>query len=680
MQKNSVQSVGKKWFFALMIFLWGCVVLCGYIVFSIININKYNDLSNQIDKILISSQKCTVVAKEFLMNAYTDETYVKTGTNESFEAFNRGMDTVFTLTQSFEKSEYINTDDKKEAIQDLDSSLNSYKLGFYQIADLFKQKGFKDLGLEGEMRNAIHFIENHEAPIDLEYLLMLRRHEKDFLLRKDNKYVEKFDQDIVKFENHIKFNNSIYPEFQRQDILEALEKYRITFDKIVVIEKQIGLTANEGHRSKFTQTLAKIENILSNFNSKIKEEKTKASYAINIIIGAIIVIFVLIISGVFFSVNYLNKAVIKPIEKLNEAADQIAEGNLSVNLDGMKKQALMRELVISYEKLIEKLRSTITHIELITSRKISTSFDLKNDDDEIGKSLNRIISELQTIDLEEKQRIWITEGLATFGDIIRSNTDLNLLSNSVITFLVKYLKANQGGLYILKVDGDRDVLKLEAAYAYERKKFLNRTIEVGEGLVGQCYKEKDLIYMTDIPDEYMTITSGLGDANPRALLVAPMICNEKVEAVVELASFKNFEPYQMEFISKIGEILASSITNVKTTELTSKLLEDSKLQSEQRRAQEEELRQNLEEMMATQEEIARKEVDYKSEIIELKSENDTFKQKLEILNKETTSLQFLLKAKEIELKKLQEQHNFRDEIKRPELQRYPRRIEHFLDS
>ncbi len=636
MEKNSVQKVGKKWFFGLMIFLWGCIVLCGYIVFSIVNINKFNELSNQIDNILICSQKSSGAAKEFLMNAYTDERFVKTGTSESFEAFNKSMDTVFALTQSFQKSSFINTDYKKQAMKDLDSDLNTYKYGFYIIAELFKQKGFKDLGLEGEMRKAIHFVENHEAPIDLEFLLTLRRHEKDFLLRKDIQYVNKFNEHIVKFEDHIKFHPKIYPEYHRKELLTALEQYRSIFNNIVEIEKQIGLQPVEGHRSELTESLATIESTLGALNADIKEQKKQASYAINIIIGSIIVVFVLIIAGVFFSINYLNSAIIQPIQNLNKAADQIAIGNLSVNLAGIKNRKLMQELVMSYEKLVEKLKGTIAHIELITSRKISTAFELNNENDEIGKSLNRIINELQHLDNEEKKRVWITEGLAKFGDIIRANTEVVVLCNTVIAFLVKYLNANQGGVFVVKTETNIEILELKAAYAYDRKKFLNKTIEKGEGLVGQCLSDGDIILITDIPEEYLKITSGLGNSNPKALLVAPMISNEKVEAVIELASFGNFEEYHIEFIKKIGEIFASTINNVKNNQMTTQLLNESKMQSEQMMAQEEEMRQNMEELMATQEEVIRKEEAYKQKIIVLQLENEH----LQIQNDKLQKLKF----------------------------------------
>ncbi|MFN0048120.1 MAG: GAF domain-containing protein [Cytophagales bacterium] len=628
MEKSSLQTIGKKWFFILSICLVGCIGLSGYIIFSIININRYNELSHQIDRILISSQKCTVAAEEFLMNAYTDENFVRNGTNDSFKNFNTNMEAVVSLTESYKNSGYLDTEAKKQSIGKLEKYLNSYKQGFYSLANLFKEKGFKDLGLEGEMRKSIHFIENHEAKVDLEHLLTLRRHEKDFLLRKDLKYVEKFNDELLIFKNFIGFKLVLNSNSQREELLKALSSYQASFEKIVEIEKKIGLNATSGQRVEFTNTLNNIETLLNEVSSEIKDQKDIASKAINIIVVSIILVFIFIIVAIYFGINYFNNAVIKPISRLNEAADMIAAGNLTVHLDQFRNRKLIKDLVTSFDKLIDKLRNTIQQIELISARKLLHTIELQSDDDEIGKTLNRIISEIQTIDLEEKKRTWTAEGLAQFGNISRENTNLKTLASNVLIFLVKYIKANQGGLYILEKDREgNEYLSLEAAYAYNRKKYISKKINLGEGLIGQCFKEKESVYLKEIPADYLQITSGFGDATPRTLLVAPFVHDDNAEAVIEFASFGDFEPYQVEFISKVGEMMASTIANTKANEVTKLLLAESKLRSDQMREQEEEMTTNLEEMMVTQEEFEAKEADFKEEILLLKEEIRNLKQK-----------------------------------------------------
>jgi len=222
-------------------------------------------------------------------------------------------------------------------------------------------------------------------------------------------------------------------------------------------------------------------------------------------------------------------------------------------------------------------------------------------------SLVSMRNKMKSIAEEEKERNWITEGLAKFSDILRSdNDDLKKLSNIIISELVKYMNANQGGLYLINNPKSADEhIELVAAYAYGRQKYIKQKIEMGEGLLGQAALEKETIYLKEVPNDYMRITSGLGDALPRNLIIVPLKLEEEVYGLVELASFKEIKKHQVQFVEKLSETLAATIAAVKNTERTQTLLKESQLQTEQLRAQEEEVRQNMEELAATQEEMQR---------------------------------------------------------------------------
>jgi PAS domain S-box-containing protein len=227
--------------------------------------------------------------------------------------------------------------------------------------------------------------------------------------------------------------------------------------------------------------------------------------------------------------------------------------------------------------------------------------------DELSLSLISMRDKMKKISLEENQRNWVTEGLAKFVEILRSkNNNLLELSDNIISNLVKYMNANQGALYRINDDDSNDeFIELIACYAYGRKKHLNQRIEFGEGLVGQAVFEKSTIYMTNIPANYIKITSGLGEALPRNILLVPLKLDDKIFGVVEIASFEIISPYQILFVEKLSESIASTIASVKVNQKTSDLLRETQVQAEQMRAQEEEMRQNMEELTATQEEMQR---------------------------------------------------------------------------
>jgi PAS domain S-box-containing protein len=168
---------------------------------------------------------------------------------------------------------------------------------------------------------------------------------------------------------------------------------------------------------------------------------------------------------------------------------------------------------------------------------------------------------------------------------------------------------------------------------------LEKKVPPGKGLVGQCYLEGDTIYMKEVPQDFVNITSGLGDARPNCVLIVPLKLNDKIEGVIELASLKPFAEHEIEFIEKLGETLASAIITVRSAESTNILLEQTQQQAEEMRAQEEEMRQNMEELQATQEQMHRKNEEVE-ELLRKASERETeMKKQNEIIASEKAELE-----------------------------------------
>ena len=303
-----------------------------------------------------------------------------------------------------------------------------------------------------------------------------------------------------------------------------------------------------------------------------------------------------------------------PENKMNERSDEIGQMAKALN------------------QLVAGLKAISGFALEIGRGNYKSSFTPLSEDDVLGNSLLRMRDDLHAAaveeakrKLEDEQRNWATAGLAKFSEILRQDNDkIDVFSYNIISNMVKYLDANQGGVFLINdTDSHIPFIELISFYAYNRKKHLQKKIEMGEGLVGRSILEKETIYLTDIPDDYIKITSGLGDANPRSLLLVPLKMNDDVFGVIEIASFNEIQPYQVEFVEKIAEIMASTLRAVKINMQTSKLLEQSRIQTEELAAQEEEMRQNMEELRATQEQSQRRERELEDVVADLQKKLGT---------------------------------------------------------
>ena len=268
------------------------------------------------------------------------------------------------------------------------------------------------------------------------------------------------------------------------------------------------------------------------------------------------------------------------------------------NLDSLdqKQDQVKRKITVAAE-----LISNLAHPE-----KMGSSQDLSADDP-IGKALHSIKVEMKRMKDEDDKQSWITQGLAQFSSILREKAEIKEYAHRIISNVVRYVQANQGGLYMEYHDEAKErYLQLEASYAYGKRRFVDARIAPGEGLLGQCMFEKDFIFITDVPKSYVKITSGLGEATPRNIVIIPLIFNETFCGAIELASFEILQSHQIEFLKKVSEDIASEIVSLRTVEQTKKLLEESNVLTTELQAREEEMKQNLEELAATQEEISRK--------------------------------------------------------------------------
>jgi hypothetical protein len=269
-------------------------------------------------------------------------------------------------------------------------------------------------------------------------------------------------------------------------------------------------------------------------------------------------------------------------------------------------------------------------------------------DNPLAASLIMMRANIKKVKEEENERKWATEGLAKFADILRENAeDVQTLSYQVISNLVKYLNANQGGVFVLKDEDKADIhISLEACYAFERRKFLKKKIDIKEGMVGQCFFEKESMYLTDIPKDYVSISSGLGESNPKFLLLTPIRADDEVYGVIEIASFLPFKPFMISFVEKLCESVAASLKIARINERTKLLLLNAQSLAENMQNQEGELKQYIQELHLVQESLKQKDEQNHQIIQQLKQSYET------ILQQSAEREKALKKTKEELIRKL----------------------------
>jgi hypothetical protein len=322
-----------------------------------------------------------------------------------------------------------------------------------------------------------------------------------------------------------------------------------------------------------------------------------------------------VIAALMYSIYWL---VLQPLQSLeHNILNRIHTDEVDSNEVG--------NLTHQINEVIENLKDATEFVTAIGEGKLDMDYKETLDleytpgKNKLADSLIEMQKKLKTLNEDERKRQWANEGITKFVEIMRSSNDnLQSLGDSIVSALVQYTNSNQGALYILNDENPNNkYLELISLFAFDIKKYEQRKIKLGEGILGQTFLEKELTHITNMPEEYIRITSGLGDASPKSLLLFPLKVDRDAYGIIELASFNDFASHEISFVEKLGESIAATLSSVKAAQKNRQLIEQFQQQTEEMRAQEEEMRQNMEELQATQEEVGRKEQAYLARIATL---------------------------------------------------------------
>ena len=308
-----------------------------------------------------------------------------------------------------------------------------------------------------------------------------------------------------------------------------------------------------------------------------------------------------------------------------------------------KRHNVIQDKLRNYEK---EYSLVLNYLDLLESKKLKEVAQIEANCESVliqkmlqfRLRMNQLLEDLET-------RRWFDSSIAKFNGLLALNFEDEVnLYDKLVSELAKHLNINQCALFLISGDCEADdySIEMKSCFAYYKKRFEQNSLKRGESLIGQAILDKDIIYLKEVPNFYTKITSGLGEATPSCILISPLFDDYSITGAIELASFKEFNTNEIEFIKSISRVISSKISSLKRIKELEHLNNQTILSHVEMREKEEEIRQQMEEHEANSEELEKKSIqldEYKKAL-----ENDKNLEIIKIREQEKNLLESKLEA------------------------------------
>ena len=272
-------------------------------------------------------------------------------------------------------------------------------------------------------------------------------------------------------------------------------------------------------------------------------------------------------------------------------------------------------------RAIAEVATAVTKGDLSSSIKVEAMGEMED----LKSSINKMIRNLKETTNTNTEQDWLKTNLAKFTRILQGQRDIFAVSQTLLSELAPLVRSQHGLVYILENFEGATRLRMMASYGFKERKNLSTTYRIGEGLVGQCAYEKQRILLTNVPGDYVQITTGLGEASPLNIILLPILFEGQLKAVIELASFEYFSPIHQTFLEQLTESVGIVLNTIETSSRTEELLKQSQSLAQELQSQQQELQGSNEEL----EEKARQLSDQNTEVERKNSEIEVARKAIE---------------------------------------------------
>ncbi|MFH1934046.1 MAG: response regulator [Pseudomonadota bacterium] len=326
-------------------------------------------------------------------------------------------------------------------------------------------------------------------------------------------------------------------------------------------------------------------------------------------------------------VIFLTLGITRPLSQSVDAANRIASGDQTIDLSDAEKRGDELGLMLqSFSKMIATLRDAANQADVISKGDYSVDIAPLSDKDVLGIALQRMTRALRENRDHVQRQDWLKTGIARLNQVVSGDPDLATLASKVISEIATYLDAQVGAIYVAR-NGIGAALSLMGSYAYTKRKNLSNVFKPGEGLVGQAALEKKQILIRNVPEDYIRVTSGLGESIPRFICVSPLIYEDRVKGVIEVGTLSEITDQQMEYLNQAMPALALAIESAESRTKLAKSLEESQALTEELRTTNVELEEQTQALKISEEEL-------KAQQEELQVTNEELEEKNELLDRQ----------------------------------------------